>query len=357
MSRYIHDTHELDTIFGTYRLQIIQDEDPESPREWENLGTMICWHRRYNLGDPDESKNYSDSQDLMAHLADEDYDDLYNRYYDRCPKDWSWEQKSDAAHEKARERINKKVLKDYVILPLYLYDHSGISMNTSGFSCGWDSGQVGFIYCERSRFIKETGYTKKELFSTDKHRTCVKGEHVRIRGHKDKGHEGWGKVISKRNGKVTVDFWDAYSKQYRETHGLDTNLYTFPIAEVEEVRANMAEEMLKGEVETYDQYLRGDVYGFKLYAPADQAALADADLTEDDIDDDNIDDYCEEIDSCWGFYGNDWKTNGMADHVAIDSIVKRRIKKHTEQVKTWIRNKVPHIHRKPLTEILHHVNA
>ena len=29
-----------------------------------------------------------------------------------------------------------------VILPLYLYDHSGITMNTCGFSCPWDSGQV-----------------------------------------------------------------------------------------------------------------------------------------------------------------------------------------------------------------------
>ena len=33
-----------------------------------------------------------------------------------------------------------------VILPLYLYDHSGITMNTCGFSCPWDSGQVGWIY-------------------------------------------------------------------------------------------------------------------------------------------------------------------------------------------------------------------
>ena len=33
-----------------------------------------------------------------------------------------------------------------VILPLHLYDHSGIAMNTTGFHCPWDSGQVGCIY-------------------------------------------------------------------------------------------------------------------------------------------------------------------------------------------------------------------
>jgi hypothetical protein len=36
---------------GKYEIQIIPDSDPESPREWDNLGTMICQHRRYNLGD------------------------------------------------------------------------------------------------------------------------------------------------------------------------------------------------------------------------------------------------------------------------------------------------------------------
>lgn len=32
------------------------------------------------------------------------------------------------------------------MLPLYLYDHSGITMRTSAFNCSWDSVQVGWIY-------------------------------------------------------------------------------------------------------------------------------------------------------------------------------------------------------------------
>ena len=34
-----------------YRIRIMPDYDPSSPREWDNLGIMICSHRRYNLGD------------------------------------------------------------------------------------------------------------------------------------------------------------------------------------------------------------------------------------------------------------------------------------------------------------------
>ena len=41
------------------------------------------------------------------------------------------------------------------MLPLYLYDHSGITMNTSGFSCGWDSGRVGTIVVDRATIRKE----------------------------------------------------------------------------------------------------------------------------------------------------------------------------------------------------------
>ena len=52
----------------------------------------------------------------------------------------------------------QKLLKDIVFyLPLYLYDHSGITMNTGGFSCSWDSGQMGWIYATKEDIQKEYG--------------------------------------------------------------------------------------------------------------------------------------------------------------------------------------------------------
>lgn len=55
------------------------------------------------------------------------------------------------------ERLLKVISEKYIVLPLYLYDHSGITMNTTGFSCPWDSGQVGWIYASKEDALKEFG--------------------------------------------------------------------------------------------------------------------------------------------------------------------------------------------------------
>jgi hypothetical protein len=112
-------------LSGKRTLDIMHDEDPESPREWTNLGKMICFHRRYDLGDKTDyrSDDYSGWDDLRAALeADDDV---------------------------------------LCILPLYLMDHSGLAMNTGGFGCPWDSGQVGFIIATKAT-VAECG-TPPEL--------------------------------------------------------------------------------------------------------------------------------------------------------------------------------------------------
>ncbi len=53
-----------------------------------------------------------------------------------------------------------------------------------------------------------------------------------------------------------------------------------------------AESILKGEVETLNQYISGEVYGFVIE-------------TEEG----------EHIDSCYGFYGDDFVNNGMTDYI------------------------------------------
>ena len=35
--------------------------------------------------------------------------------------------------------------RDHTYLAVYKYEHSGVAYNTSGFSCPWDSGQVGYV--------------------------------------------------------------------------------------------------------------------------------------------------------------------------------------------------------------------
>jgi hypothetical protein len=41
-----------------------------------------------------------------------------------------------------------------VRLPLYLYDHSGLSISTTPFSCPWDSGRLGNVYMKHEDFEK-----------------------------------------------------------------------------------------------------------------------------------------------------------------------------------------------------------
>lgn len=105
-------------------VRIKPDNTPESPREWDNLGTMVCWHRRYTLGDKIDGWAGERGQ-------------------------YEFQQWVDKSGEVA------------LCLPLYLYDHSGITMNTSGFSCPWDSGQVGWIYVSRAKLRQE--YGKKRI--------------------------------------------------------------------------------------------------------------------------------------------------------------------------------------------------
>ena len=93
-----------------YTIHIVQDDDPQIPRtEFDNLGTIYTSHRRYQ---PEE--------DLNKSFEDEDV----------------W---------KSHGVFSDKFLKNYIALPIYLYDHSGVTVRTIPFGCPWDSGLFGMI--------------------------------------------------------------------------------------------------------------------------------------------------------------------------------------------------------------------
>lgn len=181
-------------------VKLYQDEDATNPREdFDNAGTMVCWHKSYTLGDKHSFAIPSDFEE------------------------WA--------------KANKAL-----VLPLYLYDHSGITMRTSEFGDPWDSGQVGYIYILPEKI-----------------------------------HEEWGKGPH------------AYKK---------------------------ARICLVGEVETYDMYLRGDVYGY---------------VVEDEEG--------KSLDSCWGFFGQECAEEEA--RAAAKSCAETRREKRAAKLKTLIKNKVP----------------
>src|SRR5690625_3920396 len=103
-------------------LKIIQDTDSgfNPIEDYDNLGHIICWHSRYNLGD---KHNYYNPREFLEELLLGFEDD----------------KRLDKIDEKDNETLIEELQKHVVMLPLYLYDHSGITINTTGFTCKWDS--------------------------------------------------------------------------------------------------------------------------------------------------------------------------------------------------------------------------
>ena len=52
-----------------FELEVVQDTDPESPRTWDNLGTMVCFHKRYELGDKTDYRTEDYDQSSETCLA------------------------------------------------------------------------------------------------------------------------------------------------------------------------------------------------------------------------------------------------------------------------------------------------
>jgi hypothetical protein len=113
-----------------YKINIYSDDDPANPRDSDNLGHMICFHRRYSLGDE------------------------HQMTFD--------------------EACTFQRRKDVISLNLYLYDHSGITMRASRSYEGnpfyghlpqghaeFDSGQVGFVYVTKDELRRE--FNKKKI--------------------------------------------------------------------------------------------------------------------------------------------------------------------------------------------------
>jgi len=127
-----------------YKVKYIAiDNDPESPRVCDNFCTMVCFHKKYVLGD--EEHGY------------------------KAEKFYSWDD--------LKESIEK--IEDVaVILPLYLYDHSGLSIRTTPFEDKWDSGQIGYIFVTKAKICEEFSITDEEITEeiVDKAKKILEGE-------------------------------------------------------------------------------------------------------------------------------------------------------------------------------------
>lgn len=166
-------------------IEIVFDEvytDPLTAWGKDPQFEIYCWHRDYTLGThqpdapPDETilqlfyesetfvNSHGDSllqfyrhwhklgftKDEISVLWDEDWSPLH----------WSGE-KSSTFVGKLVDLLEKE---GWVYTDVYRYEHSSIALNVSGFSCSWDSGQLGFAIC-RPETLKKNGWTKEQAYN------------------------------------------------------------------------------------------------------------------------------------------------------------------------------------------------
>jgi hypothetical protein len=107
-----------------YKVIVDLDSNPTDPRDYDNMGVILAYHRRYSIGDIDRRDRIRNPADGINGWGE----------FEQYLRD-----EEDAA----------------VILPVYMYDHSGIVLSTTSFSCPWDSGRLGVIFCTNKMIKNE----------------------------------------------------------------------------------------------------------------------------------------------------------------------------------------------------------
>jgi len=125
--------------------RIHYDHYPQNPRtEWDNLGTMVCFHNRMNLGDD----NHYLTSDMFS----------------------GWD---------ALEEYLYKKMDVLIAVPLYMMDHSGLTIRAypfGGMYGHFDSGQIGFIYITKKKARTEYGRQRVSEKLTAKIECMLLGE-------------------------------------------------------------------------------------------------------------------------------------------------------------------------------------
>ncbi len=157
----------FETKIGDFKIEIETDKHAESPLEYEEKIKLACANQRYNLGNEEIDCSYGKDwkSSFMHHFADET-GFIFTSEYEAFAY----------LNDRELKRIEKWVDANYVYLPLYLYDHSGITMSTEPFSCRWDSGQVGYAYLSKKEAAEVFGFkrfTKKNTEKVYKLLRCV----------------------------------------------------------------------------------------------------------------------------------------------------------------------------------------
>lgn len=339
---------------GVKTVVILRDTDTISPRDpdyQDNITYMICWHRRYSLGDQHDYKTpdafaeamvskYVSNNDFFRGIQDglfeslrlKETDDGYiiqaKNMFSKDPNNWeadshepySLSKDLNLSEESDPEMVREDLMSycsssellrlceqsgQVAILPLYLYDHSGISMSTGSFigrvpHADWDSSQVGYIYLDKETAVENLCMAGEKVRIAKPIPYPLQESHIIPQGDFDSPVDS--AMAAAGYSPVSPDsimnLYDASLSSVPNQPLIDPNslekglifkkdnaLYefecwnpdgTFTIQEIatynpdlvplsEDTWKSRAEEILKADVIEYDNYLRDDIYGYQIY--------------------------------------------------------------------------------------------
>lgn len=271
-------------------INVYYDESPDDPRSWSNVATFVCEHNRYNLGDEHDCEavvnklfdRYVTNKEILEYfikaykpqLINVENDDYTDKYYEysviiggkrqiqRVIAGSDYDENEIAgfiAEEFSMiERIELiKATGEVVMLPISMYEHSGITL---WLGSKWSHSDARWD-CSSIGFAYIEKSTAKEEGMLDPGEKC--------------NHD-----------------WKEW-----------------------------AYAMMKGEMETYDQFVRGEVYGYM-------------------IDDENGEEASDNLlCGCWGFYGDEGKKELLAEAKAnIDAYLKKKRENRKKNLNMLVKN-------------------
>ncbi len=185
-------------------LKIVQDEDALDPRkEFDNFGKIVCWHRRYSIGDDHNFKTPSDFLDGF------------------------WKENGRGG----------------VLIAVRMYDHSGISLSTSNgypFNDVWDSGQVGWTYATAEMIRQEYDVKRITKKTRDKVVALLKAEVETL--NQFVSGDVWGYVIEDEVGEVIDSCWGFFGYDYCEKEAKEILTHLAVKAEAMQDHVDAADE-------------------------------------------------------------------------------------------------------------------
>ena len=162
---------EEPTIEERYTLEIVHDNDPMNPYEESDICHIVHWHRRGFLG-----------KSIIGR-----------------EREWIAEHKDD------------------IVLPLYLYEHSGqtISLGNGSYPFNdiWDSGQVGFVYITKENAKKEACSRYYRKWAKRYIAGCVQEWDQYLTG------DVWGYVIKDKDDETVDSCFGFFGRDFCEQEG------------------------------------------------------------------------------------------------------------------------------------------